>query len=288
MILTHSASLRVLTVAITLLYDVLKPFLPHKLPHFPNLSSLQIDDSKSSLALQGLLPTMSAIVVKIILHVHQTPDILHWGLNVIESVTKEITTDHLPNLTQLSGYKIQHLTRLHRVKVLGIMGLCPSDFGSEKDCSLLREASTRLPDLSTLAVSTIVQLTAIPNDIRTLTNIVELWYEELSGCIPYLDESQTRGDFIFEFVHIVLPALPKLRQFCITADGSVLDSGANIRPTGEFLFSSRSLLRLTIHYVLQARACYRFDACRNDVQSEWTYEPFQDFQYLRKFSALRL
>ncbi|KAG8798720.1 hypothetical protein FRC19_007399 [Serendipita sp. 401] len=284
MILTHSASLRVLTVAITLLYDALKPFSPHNLPDFPNLSSLQIDDSKSSLALEALLPTMSTIVVKFILHVHQTLDILRWGLNVTESMTKEITADHLPNLTKLSGYKIQHLTRLHRVKVLGIMGLCPSDFDSEKDWSLLRETSTRLPDLSTLAVSTIVQLTAILHDIRIFTNIVDLWYEELSGCIPYHYESQTREDFIFEFVHIVLPALPKLRQFCITADGSVLDSGANIRSTEEVLSSSRSLLRLTIQYVLQARACYRFDACRNDVQSEWTYEPFEGFEYLRKFS----
>ncbi|KAG8863681.1 hypothetical protein FRC20_010574 [Serendipita sp. 405] len=283
MILTHSTSLRVLKVPITLLYDALRPhfLLACKFPDFPRLSSLHIEDSKTSFALRRLFPAMTATVVSFILHVHQTLEVLHWGLDMLEVMTKRITTAHLPNLTKLSGYRIQHLIQ-SQLESLKIAGLLPSDFDLEKDWSLLRQTSSILPGLTILALSTTIQLMAIPRDICTFKNLVDLWYEELPDCTLYHGESQ--GDFVFEFLHVVLPALSKLRDLCITVNGTTLDYGAIAMPATRLLPSSRSLLRLTIQYVVLPMTCYRLDVNRNDPKSSWMHASYEGLHYQKKFT----
>ncbi|KAG8821699.1 hypothetical protein FRC19_007397 [Serendipita sp. 401] len=200
---------------------------------------------------------------------------------MLEVMTKRITTAHLPNLTKLSGYRIQHLIQ-SQLESLKIAGLLPSDFDLEKDWSLLRQTSSILPGLTILALSTTIQLMAIPRDICTFKNLVDLWYEELPDCTLYHGESQ--GDFVFEFLHVVLPALSKLRDLCITVNGTTLDYGAIAMPATRLLPSSRSLLRLTIQYVVLPMTCYRLDVNRNDPKSSWMHASYEGLHYQKKFT----
>ncbi|KAG9053098.1 hypothetical protein FS842_008682 [Serendipita sp. 407] len=195
-----------------------------------------------------------------------------------ETETKKITANHLPNLTKLSGYRIQNLIQWHQLKVLRIVGLCPSDFDLEKDWSLLRETSFILPNLTTLALSTTTQLMAIPRDICTFSNLVDLWYEELRDCTSHNLENQRI--FVFEFLRVVLSALPKLIHLCIEIYGNGI-----LTPPMGLLSSSQSLRQLTIQVLFDdPMAFHRLDINRKDVKSKWRRAIFRDIRWHKNFT----
>ncbi|KAG8822913.1 hypothetical protein FRB91_010768 [Serendipita sp. 411] len=283
-ILTSSASLVSLIVPFPLLYDALRPFLPRNLPDFPHLSSLQIEDSISSIAMQTLLPHMSASVISFILHVHQTIQALHWGRNLVEATTTKITANHLPNLKRLSGYQIWHLIQTHQLRTLRIINLCADDFDPEKDWSALRDISSTQHSLSKLAIWTITRYIAIPHDLCTFTNIVELWYEEVPDITLYDGVSQTRKDFVSEFLRIILPALPKLHFLCLTINGDIDNRKPQAGSALKLLSSSRSLHLFTIQFAYSVE-CYIFDAFRTDTKSDWRYSSTQGSHRMKRFAV---
>ncbi|KAG8831141.1 hypothetical protein FRC17_003590 [Serendipita sp. 399] len=279
LILTHSASLNVLKVPISLLYDALCPS-PCAYPAFPQLSSLHVEESGCSFAIEALLPVMKALVVSFILHVHETIVTLHLGREVVDAATAQIQASHLPNLTQLSGYRVRDLTRSRQLSTLKIVGLCPNDFDLNLDWSLLKETASNLPLLSTLAVSTVTQNMRIPHDICRFTDIVELWYEETPDCILHGDEDEVK--YFTDFLYIVLSALPKLRSLCITLKSVIGNKKTHIDTLLISLVSSRSLRLLTLQLVAPS-ACFRWDARRSDAEDEWKGTQYLGRQFMRNF-----
>ncbi|KAG9053099.1 hypothetical protein FS842_008683 [Serendipita sp. 407] len=152
------------------------------------------------------------------------------------------------------------------------------------DWSLLREVSSRLPNLATLAISTKIRLTAIPHDISKFTNVVELWYHEQPYCSPGEEESENCNDYVPLFIRIILPALPKLQRLCITVDLDDSSVPAFKLPSAAILSSSRSLSSLTIQFVREATGDYRFDTYRDDLESDWVSNILEGAEYIRHFS----
>ncbi|KAG9052292.1 hypothetical protein FS842_010179 [Serendipita sp. 407] len=256
--------------------------------------------------MQTLLPHMSASVISFILHVHQTIQALHWGRNLVEATTTKITANHLPNLKRLSGYQIWHLIQTHQLRTLRIINLCADDFDPEKDWTALRDISSTQHSLSKLAIWTITRYIAIPHDLCTFTNIVELWYEEVPDITLYdgvasiisfvllllhlklllmMDfQSQTRKDFVSEFLRIILPALPKLHFLCLTINGDIDNRKPQAGSALKLLSSSRSLHLFTIQFAYSVE-CYIFDAFRTDTKSDWRYSSTQGSHRMKRFAV---
>ncbi|KAG8751978.1 hypothetical protein FRC14_007480 [Serendipita sp. 396] len=184
MVLTCSASLRMLRLPFPLLYDALRPSAPCSFPDFPRLSSLHLEDSYFICYGPEQLSAMSAVVVSFILHVHATIKTLDLECILDEKWTKKITSSHLPNMETLSGTAVRHLIQKHSPRTVRITDLCFSDFDPEMDWSLLREVSSRSSKLSTLVILTKTRLMAIPRDVSKFASIVELWYHEQPDCSP--------------------------------------------------------------------------------------------------------
>ncbi|KAG8816662.1 hypothetical protein FRB91_000331 [Serendipita sp. 411] len=290
MVLTCSSSLRVLRISFPLLYDALRPSSPCSFPDFPHLSSLYLVSSHFICYGLEQLSAMSAVVVSFIFHVHATIKILEWGCVLEEKWTKAITASHFPKLETLSGTGIRHgtgichLIQTHSPRTVRITDLCSSNFDPDIDWSLLREVSSRLPNLATLAISTKIRLTAIPRDISKFTNVVELWYHEQPYCSPGDEESENCNDYVPLFIRIILPALPKLQRLCITVDLDDSSVPAFKLPSAAILSSSRSLCSLTIQFVREATGDYRFDAYRDDLESDWVSNILEGAEYIRHFS----
>ncbi|KAG8799169.1 hypothetical protein FRC16_005649 [Serendipita sp. 398] len=284
MILTHSSSLRTITVPMSLLYDALMP--SRDFPEFPHLSSLLIEDSKFSNALREKRPAWSAAVLPFIVHTHSTIKTLQWGRDMVEDMTKQVRGTQFPNLETFSGYGIRHLIQTCSPRRLRIVTLCPDDFDSDSDWSLLRETSSRLLDLSVLSISTSLRSILIPLDACTFSSITELWYEELPDCMIDEDPYKTNdGRFPLDFIHTVLPALHKLQLLCLTLKGrkelklSVFEGYGKIK-----LLSSPSLCQLTVQLLFYSnKTLYRFDAQRKDPQSDWVYTSSHGIENLLDF-----
>ncbi|KAG8855928.1 hypothetical protein FRC20_000668 [Serendipita sp. 405] len=282
MIWTHSASLKILRVGILLLYDALRP--SSNFPDFPHLSSLHIEDAVGSPYIVRLDPEISFAAVAFILHVHETIVTLQWGLSVLEETTKLITANHLPNLSQLSGYRIRQLIRTHSPRKLQIIALSPVDLGPETDGSLLRETSSCLPNLSVLAISTQIRSMQVLHDLRTFTNLMELWYEEEPGCEPHEEESKEESRYPYDLFQVVLPALPKLRDLCISIKGDI----SNIAPwdmSGRLKLYSQSLCSVTIQFVVHGVAGYGLNVFRENPESIWTHKALNGLHMMRSFEV---
>ncbi|KAG8822914.1 hypothetical protein FRC18_010866 [Serendipita sp. 400] len=278
---THSASLRNLMVPIYALYDALR--ISSNFPVFPHLSLLSIEDPIEPLDNPGPYREMSAVVISFLLHVHATLVTLHWGNSVLEEMTKQITESHLPNLENLSGYKIRGVVQTRLLKRLGIISLSISDYDSETGWSLLREVSSQLPNLPVFALSTIVRLVSIPYDLCTFSNVVELWYEEQPGSALLDEESGNEGKYLFDFFRIIVPALPKLRDLCITVEGDSKKANNPEEIKDTLSLSSKSLRQVTFQWVTYPVSCFRLDAERENVESKWMFKGVRGFQWMRSF-----
>ncbi|KAG8842590.1 hypothetical protein FRB91_004083 [Serendipita sp. 411] len=283
MVLTCSASLRILRLPFPLLYDALRPSAPCSFPDFPRLSSLHLEDSYFIFYGPEQLSAMSAVVVSFILHVHATIKTLDLECVLDEKWTKKITACHLPKMETLSGTGVRHLIQKHSPKTVRITDLCFSDFDPQMDWSLLRQVSSRSSRLVTLVILTKTRLMAIPRDVSKFASIVELWYHEQPDCSPDDEESEDCQDYIYSFLRIILPALQKLQRLYITID---LD-GSSTRPpilsNATLLSSAKSLCLLTIQFVGQSIGCYRLDTYRSD-SGDWFTRTLQGSEHIRHFS----
>ncbi|KAG8848488.1 hypothetical protein FRB91_010771 [Serendipita sp. 411] len=273
-----------LRIPIFLLYDALRS--SPGFPDFPRLSSLYIEDSTELLDspfLTRLYPEMGSLAVSFILHVHDTLVTLHWGRSVPEEATKQITAGHLPSLENLSGHKIRKLIQSHPLKKLRIVSLRPSDFDSDTDGSLLRETSSRLPNLSIFALSTNIRTMSIIRDLSTFTNVVEMWYEEEHDCVSYDEESKNERLYPYELLHVVVPALPKLRELCMTIRSDIGSTSSPVAIKEDVLISSRSLLRVTIQFVAYSVACCRINLSRESLDGKWGYNTLMGLQWQKSF-----
>ncbi|KAG8782683.1 hypothetical protein FRC19_007396 [Serendipita sp. 401] len=101
--------------------------------------------------------------------------------------------------------------------------------------------------------------------------------------MPYDDVSKNERKYSSEFLRVVLPALPRLRDLCITVKSDINNNSQPGDIKGALLSSSQSLRLVTIQFVVDPKAFYRVDFRRKHPDSQWTSNTFNDFQWQRNF-----
>ncbi|KAG8831140.1 hypothetical protein FRC17_003589 [Serendipita sp. 399] len=283
MIFTHSASLKILVIPITLLYDAVHPF--RDLPELPRLSRLEVQDSRFPAFVTA---AMSTELARFILHVCPTLTMLGWGKNVVEEMMTRIVAAQLPNLEGFEGQVIRPAVKAARsLRVLGIKDLLVDNPDMETGSSLLQEVSSYQPNLSVLSISVKTRTLAVPRDICVFPHLTELWYDELRHCVVASEEMEHVASFQAGFLSIILPALPKLNSVCITIMGSVEHPPPTPKEyEGMPLSSSQSLRWLSLQLMF-SMVCGRWDARRSDEKCDWEYTTYaNEWDKLRKFRCL--
>ncbi|KAG8753770.1 hypothetical protein FRC14_005749 [Serendipita sp. 396] len=102
--------------------------------------------------------------------------------------------------------------------------------------------------------------------------------------MPYDEVSENERKYSSEFLRVVLPALPRLKDLCITVKSDINNNSQPGDIKGALLSSSQSLRLVTIQFVVVSKAFYRVDFRRKHPESQWTSDTFHDFQWKRNFN----